>query len=189
MKITGIILSGGKSIRMGQDKGLLEINGKPMIQHVIDHVKPICNQILISANTEDYKRFGYPVIPDVVKDTGPAGGLISCLPQSESRKNIIISCDLPFASTEFIVRLLELSGGYDITIPMTGRFLQSTCGIYDREIRDTLRSLIDEGHYSLRYLVRQFKLNILESEHFPDIDLSLMLRNINNREDIERYVQ
>ena len=62
---------------MGQEKGLIEIAGKPMIQHVIDHIDPVCNQILISANKAEYNRFGYPVIMDEIKDIGPAGGIIS----------------------------------------------------------------------------------------------------------------
>ena len=77
MDITGIILSGGKSLRMGQDKGLMSLDGKFMIEHVIDHIKPLCKQILISANQEEYHKFGYPVVRDEIKDIGPAGGIVS----------------------------------------------------------------------------------------------------------------
>jgi molybdopterin-guanine dinucleotide biosynthesis protein A len=67
---------------MGQDKGLMEINGKPMIQYVIDNITPVCSQIIISANQDTYKKFGYPVIKDDIADTGPAGGIVSSFPHS-----------------------------------------------------------------------------------------------------------
>ena len=87
MSLTAIILSGGKSTRMGQDKGLMEIKGKPMIQYVIDNITPVCSQIIISANQDEYKKFGYPVINDNIMDTGPAGGIGSSLPLSSNDKN------------------------------------------------------------------------------------------------------
>ena len=90
MGVSGIILSGGKSTRMGMDKGLIELKGKPMIQHVIDHIDPICNEILISANDKVYENFSYPVYNDEIHEIGPAGGIISCLKHSSYNKNIII---------------------------------------------------------------------------------------------------
>lgn len=170
---------------MGYDKGLLDINRRPMIQHVIDHLEPICSQILISANTDKYERFGYKVIPDIVSDVGPAGGLVSCLPYSANKKNIVISCDLPFVTTEFMARLLKLSVDFDITLPKTGQFLQPLCGIYSKQVKDRMRILVDEGHHSLQYLVRQFSLNIIEQKHLKDINLEQVLRNINRPDDLD----
>ena len=62
--ITGIILSGGQSSRMNREKGLCLLNGKPMIEHIIDELAPICNDILISTNKEEYAYLGYPLIKD-----------------------------------------------------------------------------------------------------------------------------
>jgi molybdopterin-guanine dinucleotide biosynthesis protein A len=170
---------------MGYDKGLLDITGRPMIQHVIDHLEPICSQILISANTDKYERFGYKVIPDIVHDVGPAGGLVSCLPYSVNRKNIVISCDLPFATTEFMAKLLKLSVDFDITLPKTGPFLQPLCAVYSKQVKDRLKTLVEEGHHSLQYLVRQFTLNIIEQKHLKDLNLALVLRNINYPDDLD----
>jgi molybdopterin-guanine dinucleotide biosynthesis protein A len=159
-----------------------------MIQHVIDHLKPLCSQILISANTDEYNQFGYRVIPDIVMDIGPAGGLVSCLPHSLNRKNIILSCDLPYTPTELLESLLEFAGEFDITILKSETYLQPLCAVYSKDILDTLRVLVREGHHSLQFLVRQFKINIIEQKHIPDIDLIRALRNINSLEDLDRLI-
>jgi molybdopterin-guanine dinucleotide biosynthesis protein A len=184
MNITGIILAGGKSTRMGQEKGLIEIAGKPMIQHVINHIAPLCDQILISANREEYKDFGYNVVKDVIKDIGPAGGIASCLPYSKHKKNIIISYDLPSASTLFIQRLLHLSEDYEITIPECDKHLQPLCGIYQKDIYPEFIKLVRNGHLALKYLVKRFNLKIVDETMLQGIDIREALRNINTEEDL-----
>ena len=185
MKITGIILSGGKSKRMGSDKGFIEIEGKPMIQHVIEHVWPLCDQLLISTNREEYNRFGFPVIPDVIDDAGPAGGIISCLPEAQNEKCIIISCDLPYASTTLLKKLISVSDNHDITIPISGSFLQPLCGIYKKHIFKGFTDLVEAGQYSMQKLIHQFSLNIVNQGDLKDIDLHKELKNINNKSDLD----
>jgi molybdopterin-guanine dinucleotide biosynthesis protein A len=186
MRNTGIILAGGKSKRMGQDKAFMDVNGKAMIQHVIDNIKPLCNQILISANQEEYKKFNYPVIKDIIKDAGPAGGIISCLQHSLNRKNIIIPCDMPYASMEFLERLLRLSTGFEITVPKAGKMIQPLCGIYLKDVYYKFKTLVEEGEHTLQHLLKHFKIKIIAQEHLPDIDLKKSLRNVNNLSDLER---
>jgi molybdopterin-guanine dinucleotide biosynthesis protein A len=187
MNVTGIILSGGKSSRMGQDKGLMELKGKPMIQYVIDQLSPVCRQILIGANHGEYKKFGYPVVQDIIKDIGPAGGIISCLRHSLHHKNMVLACDLPFISSEFLIRLLELSSNYDITVPDTGHSIQPLCGIYDICIQEKLKILVGQGEYSMRRLLRHFSINVVRQEQVPDIDFNQVLLNINTRNDLGQY--
>jgi len=187
MSITGIILAGGKSIRMGQDKGLFEMAGKPMIQHVIDHIEPLCDQILISANMEEYKRFGYPVDKDDIKDIGPVGGIISCLPHAKNEKCVIISCDLPFVSTEMLKKLIILSSTYEITIPRIDEYLQPLCGIYVKKIFQKVKCLVQEGQFSIQNIVQQFDLNIVDQSDLKNIDVQSELRNINRLSDLARF--
>jgi molybdopterin-guanine dinucleotide biosynthesis protein A len=184
MSITGIILSGGKSTRMGQDKGLIEIDGMPMIQHVIDHIQPLCDQILISSNQEEYNRFGYQVVEDNIKDIGPAGGIISCLPLAKHKKCIIISCDLPYASTALIKKLLSFSENYEVTIPRIDSYLQPLCGIYSKDVYLKLKNLVDKGQYSIHKLVNQFILKIVDQRDLINLNVQAELKNINSISDL-----
>jgi molybdopterin-guanine dinucleotide biosynthesis protein A len=184
MSNTGIILSGGKSLRMGQDKGLMAFEGKPMIQHVIDHIEPLCDQILISANKEEYNRLGYPVIKDDIRDIGPAGGIISCLPHARHEKCIIISCDLPLASTSFIQKLIKLSDNYEITLPEYDGNIQPLCGIYQTDIYERFQKIVQTGQLTMKYLVGQFNLNVVHESLLPGINFRSQLRNINYKDDL-----
>lgn len=185
MGITGIILAGGKSTRMGCDKGLIDIHGKEMIAHLMDHIKPLCDQLLISANSAGYHKFGYPVIPDIIADIGPAGGLISCLPLARNQKSIVVSCDLPFVSKSFLRQLLTLSAEFEITIPRYRTWLQPLCGIYRNNIHAQMKDLVVKGHYSMQDLVRQFHMQVVEEEQLPGIDMGYELHNINSPEDLK----
>jgi molybdopterin-guanine dinucleotide biosynthesis protein A len=184
MGVSGIILSGGKSTRMGQEKGLIKLNGKPMIQHVIDHLDPICDQILISANATMYQDFGYPVFKDEINEIGPAGGIVSSLKHSKNEKNIIIACDLPFASTPFIRTLLDMSENYEITLPMSGPHYQPLCAVYSKEVYAVFMECINKGIYSLQSIVKAFRIQIIRQGDIKGFDLSIELRNINSPDDM-----
>ncbi len=85
MQATGIILAGGKSSRMGEDKGLVLLNGKPMIQYVIEALKGVVSDIIIISNNASYNKFGIPVYPDIIKDKGPVGGIFTGLHHSKTQ--------------------------------------------------------------------------------------------------------
>ncbi len=184
--ITGIVLCGGKSLRMGQDKGLIEIMGKPMIEHVIAHIKPLCHRIMISTNNDDYKYLGYEVIHDEWNDSGPAAGILSCLYKSENFQNLVISCDLPMASTSFLERLYEYSHDSEITIPRVNTHMQPLCGYYDIVIRDRFKEYLTSGEKSMQFIVQYFNLRIISAEHLVGINLEKELMNFNTPEDLDR---
>ena len=173
---------------MGMDKGLIDLFGKPMIQHVIDHIKPICDQVLISANDKVYEDFGYPVYNDEINEIGPAGGIISCLKYSINEKNIIISCDLPYASTKFMQKLLELSGDYEITLPMSGLHYQPLCAVYSKEVYAVFMECVNKGIYSLKSIIKAFRIQVIRQEDIKGFDLSFQLRNINSPDDFTSLI-
>ena len=83
-QITSIILAGGKSSRMGQDKGFLGLEGKPMIQYGIETAQRLSNHIVVIANNKSYHSLGVPVFPDVYIKKGPLGGIHSGLTHSKT---------------------------------------------------------------------------------------------------------
>ena len=107
MQATGIILAGGKSSRMGEDKGLVLLNGKPMIQYVIEALKEVVSDIIIISNNASYNKFRVPVYSDIIKDKGPVGGIYTGLYHSTTELNFCISCDVPMISSDFIFWLLN----------------------------------------------------------------------------------
>ena len=92
------ILCGGQSRRMGEDKALVSLHGKPMIQYVIDVAEKIAKTVCLIGNNADYQDFGLPVIPDLLLDQGPMGGIYTALKYAQSDRILILSCDIPLIS-------------------------------------------------------------------------------------------
>ena len=89
--ITGIVLAGGKSSRMGTDKGLLKFNGKSFVQYSLDALKPLVSEIIIVSDDLNYDTFGLKRINDITKNAGPVAGICAGLEASSTEYNLILS--------------------------------------------------------------------------------------------------
>ncbi len=107
--ITGIILAGGKATRLdGRDKGLLVMKGQPLIARKIEQLRSVGLQILIVTNTpQNYRKFDEDMIPDLVTDIGPIGGIFSGLTHSQTHLNFITAVDMPYFSETIFQALLK----------------------------------------------------------------------------------
>ena len=79
MELEVFILAGGKSRRMGTDKGIISFNGKAMVQYSIDKANQLSDRVTIISNNLAYKEFGVSVVKDIVPNIGPIGGVYTCL--------------------------------------------------------------------------------------------------------------
>lgn len=103
--ITGIILAGGRSTRMGEDKGLVKIDGKPLFQRIAERLDPMVSKILINSNQNQH-LYGqhFEVIPDMTQDySGPLAGMLAGLKAATTQWALFVPCDVP----EFPVNLAE----------------------------------------------------------------------------------
>ncbi len=113
--ITGLVLAGGRASRMhGEDKGLLRLHDKPMIEYTLDVLAPQTSQLLISANRnlDRYSRFGHPVITDNDHGTpadfrGPLAGILAALKQCPTSYLVVTPCDTPLLDPHYVERLNE----------------------------------------------------------------------------------
>ncbi len=154
-KTTGIILSGGKSSRMGSDKGLLILNGKPLIQYSIDVLKELCSEIIICSNNPAYDTFGFPVIKDVYPDLGPIGGIYTGLLNSGSESNFVLSCDMPFINSQALDYLLSKKEKALASIPIHGQnMMEPLCALYSKTILPQLKTQIRNQDLKLMNLLK-----------------------------------
>ncbi len=132
-QVGGLVLLGGASRRMGQNKALLPVGGIPIVQRVIDTLAPLCAEIqLIGNDAEPYLHLDLPIIPDVEPNLGPLMGIYSGLLATDNELNLLLACDMPFASHSLLTHLLTLSDGYDVIIPRTKNGLHPLCAVYRR---------------------------------------------------------
>ena len=149
--VTGVILAGGRATRMGGlDKGLVPVNGRPMIQWVIDVLRPQVNDMLLNANRnlEQYREFGYPVIDDGDREfRGPLAGIASGLRAAQSAYVAFAPCDSPLVCGDLVTRLrtaLELDKTR-IAVAHDGARLQPVFALLERSLLDDLVRYLDDG--------------------------------------------
>jgi molybdopterin-guanine dinucleotide biosynthesis protein A len=136
------ILAGGKSSRMGRDKGLIEINGRPMIAYLIETLRNTGLKTIIISNNSDYGQFGLPVLPDIIKDQGPLGGLYTAMHHTRAACVMLLSCDMPFIGEEALKKLLEtIQPDRIVATQMKGR-LNPMPAIYPSRLEEQVKSLI-----------------------------------------------
>jgi molybdenum cofactor guanylyltransferase len=107
-KIFGLILAGGYSRRMGQDKALLEFHGKPQLEHAFDLIKKYCGQIFLSKRKDQKKYKHFDCIDDAreFSNHGPLGGILSAIKKHPDANWLVMACDLPLITDETIQTLL-----------------------------------------------------------------------------------
>ena len=98
-----VIQAGGQSSRMGEDKALKPFLGRPLIQRVVDRLRPIADELIVTTNRpEDYAFFQLPLQTDLKPDRGALGGLYTAIASATHPLVAVIACDMPFASAKLI---------------------------------------------------------------------------------------
>ncbi|AOW09402.1 molybdenum cofactor guanylyltransferase [Flavobacterium gilvum] len=186
-KITAILLAGGKSQRMGTDKGLLDLNGKTFIQHVCDALRPIVgsNILIVSANNK-YDDLGFLRVEDIIENKGPVGGLYTGLKQSKTKVNLVLSVDVPLVTTELLEWLLK---NHDETFMVTqtknGDKTSPLIGVYDRSMQTVFGEHLYGDQLKLRRVIEEVRHQTIE---IPAA-WSNQVQNINTKEEYQNLIK
>lgn len=133
--ITGIILAGGKSTRMGENKSLLKLNGITVIERIVHLMKGIFKEVIIITNTPDeYDFIGIPKYKDIFEYKGPLAGIHSGLTHSTNEKNFVISCDIPLMKQDMIEFMINFKTEKPMTVCKADGFVQQLAGLYSKSI-------------------------------------------------------
>ncbi|MCF6169646.1 MAG: molybdenum cofactor guanylyltransferase [Bacteroidales bacterium] len=185
--VTGIILAGGKSSRMGRDKGLCRFHGKSLVSYAIETLKPLCGRIIISANNEieDYASFGLEVLPDDVTGIGPMGGIFTCLRQSDTRHNLVLSCDTPFVTTRLFEFLLENIDKYQVLVPGHGDdLLEPLAACYATNVLAVLGQCVESGDYKMMNFFKKVNFHSLAVDELLPSFSGKLFQNLNTPDDL-----
>lgn len=149
--ITGVILAGGLGTRLdGDDKGLVAIDGRPMVSYVIERFAPQVNSLVINANRnlERYREFGFPVIPDVIGDYfGPLAGIGAALAHAGSGRVACAPCDCPFLPNDFVTRLAVAmdKAGADVAFAVSDGRPQPVFAVLECSLLESLTACLNDG--------------------------------------------
>jgi len=120
---TAIIMAGGNSGRMGADKSMLEVDGRPMIERLGAQLRGYFDQVIVSTNDAAKLRFlGLEVVPDRLPGQGPLMGMASALGASANDLNFVVACDIPNVDLRYVRKIVDwtASSGADAVVPTTG---------------------------------------------------------------------
>ncbi len=179
--ITGIILAGGKSSRMKSDKGLLTLNKSLFIEHIINALTPLVNNIIIVSNSSHYDEFGYKRVNDLIKDSGPVAGIYTGLKNSKTEYNLILSCDIPQIKTEVLEMLIihaDINSDI-IQIESQGKTMP-LIAMYKKDCLIPFKDLLDRGEKRLRVAVAQLNTKTITI----DSEMDQYVENINTIEQL-----
>lgn len=144
--LTGVILSGGKSSRMGENKSFLKIGNSTVIETLSNMMKSIFKEVIIITNEPDiYSFLKLTAFQDLYKNAGPLAGIHSGLIHSRTERNFIISCDIPLINADYIESLIEYPSHSEIVVARDDGFVQQLCGIYNRSLIPKIEKLLNES--------------------------------------------
>lgn len=183
-EITGVILAGGRARRMGGiDKGLILLNGKPMVEHVIAALRAEVDNLLINANRnlEQYAAFGYPVIPDIMDGyLGPLAGIASGMRAASSQYIVTAPCDSPLVANNLVRRLYATltREGADISVAHDGERMHPVFALMRRDLLPNLLDFLNAGQRKIDRWYAQHRLAVAYFRDQPEA-----FRNVNSPEE------
>lgn len=184
--ITGIILAGGKSSRMGTDKGFLSFNGKTFTQHSIDALSPLVDDIIIVSNDHKYDSFNLKRVEDLIENSGPLAGIYTGLYHSKTNNNIVLSCDIPMIDHIVLEELIQQNTAeVDVTLIESNNKQMPLIALYKKDCIHKCLELLNTGERRLKVLIENLKSKIILLEqplekHTANINTQLELNTLIN---------
>lgn len=184
MNTTAIILAGGKSSRMGTNKALLQLNGKTVIEGMVEKLRNIVDEIIIVTNTfEDYAFLHLPMIEDRRKGMGPLAGIEAGLAASKTERNLIVACDMPFISVELGQYLLSCLEEYQGAVPEISGQVHPLFAAYRKDVNEAVSQSLEENQLRIRHFLHHIHVKIVKKEFLKLLEMEneeLSLFNMNN---------
>ncbi|MHB1361351.1 MAG: molybdopterin-guanine dinucleotide biosynthesis protein B [Thermoleophilia bacterium] len=185
------ILAGGESTRMGANKALQDLGGKPVIAHVIDSLAPLAGDIyLVARDVGAYERFRLPICADQYDVRSSMVGIYSALAASRNQYCFTVACDMPFTEPGLVRMLASLASGHDAAVPVSRRGREPLHAVYSRRCLEPMRRQIEAGDLSVSRLLDGLDVRYVEADEMaPLCQLDMVFLNVNTVVDLEEASQ
>ena len=175
--ISGAVLAGGKSFRMGTDKAMLQLNERTFLQNSLLLLASFTKELFVSSN-KNYSNLSYPIVKDSFQNMGPLSGIHAILKAIPTQKVLIIPVDTPLLSKELLQFILDnYEPDKQLSICKTADGLQMLIGVFDKSLLPIIENQINNKEYKLTFLLDKASSQILDVSHFKDACI-----NINTQE-------
>ena len=194
MQISGIILAGGHSTRMGQDKTLMPIDAETLIMRTVKELSQAVDEIIIASNQKGkYNLPGTLEVPDIYTDMGPLGGIHAGLKAISYKYAFVVAGDLPLFTAQLAKSLREsIDENFEVIVPEANGNYEPLCAVYAQDCLRAIEKYLASGHrsvYGFCERTRLLKINIqglVKKGQEEEIDL---FYNLNTPEDYNNLLK
>jgi len=192
LDIGGIVLAGGKGIRLREDKALKTISKRTLLEQVVFRLGLLGGDIpIVIASGRRYPQLaGYPrlrIAGDIYPGKGPLGGIYSGLKASDSFYNLVVACDMPFLNRDLLLYMVEAAIGFDLVVPRLGNLIEPLHAVYTKDCLAPIERLLEKDSLSVRGLFPMVRVRYVEAEEIERFDPEhLSFFNVNTGADLER---
>lgn len=186
-RVSGIVLAGGESRRMGGiNKALLELGGVPIIQRVAATLARVFPETILVTNTpEEFDFLGLPMFRDLIRGFGALGGLYTGLRSCREDLGFFVACDMPFLDDRVIRHMVELAGKHEVVVPRIRGHLEPLHAIYSRNCVPHIEMLMAKGDLAIINFFRAVDVLEVGETELAVFDPGLLfLMNVNTPEDL-----
>jgi len=189
--MTGIILSGGKSSRMGLNKAFLEINGERLIDRTVKLFRQLFSEVILVTNEPLlYLDQDIALVTDIYKGKGPMGGLYSGLFYASFDHAFLCACDIPYLNVEFIRYMTGKASEYDVVVPETADGFHPLHAIYSRRCLPSIKSLLIRDSLKMTGCFKGMRVLYIPESVIRSFDPECrMFLNINTEQDLQRVLE
>jgi molybdenum cofactor guanylyltransferase len=171
---------------MGADKSFLEFRGRTLLEHALETMRGVCDEVLIVGDATKFASYG-TVVADVYPGCGPLAGIHAALLKSSAELNLIMAVDMPFVSRELLAFLLTTAAETDasVVVPRTSRGFQPLCAVYRRAFAAPAEEALRAGKYKIDAVFPGISLCVIGEEEFTQAGFAeRMFFNVNTPEDL-----
>jgi molybdopterin-guanine dinucleotide biosynthesis protein A len=181
MDLSGIVLAGGQSRRMGANKALLDVGGMPMIQRVLKALRTCCAEVFIVAkDPAAYSRLGVRVVPDDAPEQAPLVGVVAGLRATRTPYAFVAACDVPFLSPDVVAWMATLAPDHDAVVPRVDGRWHPLHAVYAAHAHAALEAEWTSGVRRMSEALRALRIREVSAEDLGAVDPRLRtLRNVN----------
>ena len=187
-RVGGIILAGGSSSRLGQDKALIKAAGMTLIERVVQRLQLVVDEIVLV--TDDPLRvsfLGLPMVEDTFAGVGTLGGLHAGLAALEAEYGVAVGCDMPFLNPDLLRYLISLRHGYDVVMPMLGKYYEPLHAVYGKRCLPAIEETIEAGQGRIMHACSCAHVRYVQDTQMVPYDPGLLsFFNVNEPQDLER---
>jgi molybdopterin-guanine dinucleotide biosynthesis protein A len=188
-QIAGFVLAGGESTRMGRNKAALELGGVPMLVRMAQLVEAASGAAAtVVGNLNGADSHGRTVIADEWPGAGPLGGIATALRSSNMPWNLIVACDLPYLTKQWLEFLVAraLASQADAVVPTNTRGAEPLCAVYHRRCETAIRAALERGVRKVTDGLTDLLVELIDPFEWKAFDSDgLLFKNMNTPEDYE----